>query len=126
ANSGNNSGGRVRQYSIFNGYSSSGGNNFFSPYGQSPTESMPVRSFAVLDSGSSAVKSIQFFINADAVLRQNGGAGFGEGDLLDPSTRLGFFEGGSTGFSEQIFSIPGPGSLAAAALAGLVATRRRR
>jgi hypothetical protein len=99
--------GRVRQYSVFNGDSATGGDNFTAPYGTSPSGLMPVRSFAVLDSGSaSSVTSIQFFINIDAVLRQNGGLGYGEGDLLSPSTRFGFFEAGSTGYSEQIFSIP--------------------
>jgi hypothetical protein len=98
--------GRVRQYSIFNGFSANGGSNFIFPYGQSPTESMPVRSFAVIDSGStSSVASIQFFINADAVLRQNGGLGYGESDLLAAGTRFGFYEAGPGGYSEQIFSI---------------------
>jgi len=98
--------GRVRQYSVFDSFSASGGDNFSAPYGLSPTELMPVRSFAVVDSGStSSVKSIQFFINADAVLRQNGGLGYGEGDLLAASTRFGFYEAGATGSSEQIFPI---------------------
>jgi len=89
-----------------NVFSANGGNNFIAPYGQSPPESMPVRSFAVIDSGStSSVASIHFFINADAVLRQNSGLGYGEGDLLAASTGFGFHEAGSAGFSEQIFSM---------------------
>lgn len=111
--------GRVRQYSIFNGFSANGGSNFIARYGVNPSESMPVRSFAVIDSGStSSVASIQSFINADAALRQNGGPGYGEGDLLPAGTGFGFHEAGSTGFSEQIFSIdsgmtvvPVPGAL---------------
>jgi hypothetical protein len=119
---------RVRQYSIFNGFSSNGSNNFISPYGQSPTGLMPVRSFAVLDSGSTSVKSIQFLINADAVLRSNGGLNFGEGDLTAATTRFGFFEGDSTGQSEQIFpvtAVPEPASMVVLG-AGTFALLRRR
>jgi len=129
--------GRVRQYSIFNGFSANGGGNFIAPYGQSPTESMPVRSFAVIDSGSiSSVLSIQFFINADAVLRQNGGLGYGESDLLAAGTRFGFYEAGPGGYSEQIFSmgtdttvVPVPAALplmvVGLGLLGFTARRRR-
>lgn len=129
--------GRVRQYSIFNGFSANGGSNFIAPYGQSPTESMPVRSFAVIDSGSiSSVLSIQFFINADAVRRQNDGSGYGEGDLLAASTGFGFYEAGSAGYSEQIFSmgtdttvVPVPAALplmvVGLGLLGFTARRRR-
>jgi hypothetical protein len=129
--------GRVRQYSIFTGFSANGGNNFSAPYGLSPSESMPVRSFAVVDSGStSSVVSIQFFINADAVRRQNSGLGNGEGDLLAASTGFGFYEAGSAGYSEQIFSmgtdttvVPVPAALplmvVGLGLLGFTARRRR-
>jgi hypothetical protein len=120
---------RVRQYSIFNGFSSNGGTNFTSPYGQSPTGLMPVRSFAVLDSGSTSVKSIQFLINADAVLRSNGGLNFGEGDLTASTTRFGFYEGDSNGQTEQIFpvaAVPEPASMIVLGAGALALVRRRK
>jgi hypothetical protein len=119
---------RVRQYSVFNGFSADGGSNYTIPYGQSPTTLMPVRSFAVLDSGSTNVKSIQFFINADAVLRSNGGVGFGESDITATTTNFGFFEGGATGNSEQVFriaAVPEPASMIVLG-AGAFALLRRR
>jgi hypothetical protein len=119
--------GKVRQYSIFNGYSSNGGSNFIAPYGTMPSLQMPTRSFAVLDSGSvDAVKSVQFFINVDAVLRSNGGLGYGEGNFLAPSTRFAFLEMGADGYTEQVFAIPAQGSVALLSLGGVLVARRRR
>jgi hypothetical protein len=118
---------KVWQYSIFNAFSANGGSNFIAPYGLTPSPAMPTRSFAIMDAGStSAVKSIQFFLNVDAVLRGNGGLGYGEGDLLAASTRIGFFEAGTDGYTEQIFSVPTPGAAALLGLGGLLAARRRR
>jgi hypothetical protein len=72
-------------------------------------------------------KSVQYFVNIDAILRSNGGATFGDGDF-GPNTRFGFWEGnsGTGNFSQQIFAIPAPGALALLGLAGLAGARRRR
>ncbi|MEY3142208.1 MAG: hypothetical protein RLY21_701 [Planctomycetota bacterium] len=127
--------GRVRQYSIWNGFSQNGSpqeGNFTFPYGQTPTLAMPTRSFTILDNGSmNRIVSAQYFINIDAILRSNGGATYGDGDFgLD--TRFGFWEGDQTTgwdgtqFSQQIFSIPAPGAIALLGLAGVAGKRRRR
>jgi hypothetical protein len=127
--------GRVRQYSVWNGFSQNGSpeeGNFIVPFGNVPTLAMPTRSFTVLDSGSmNRVTSAQFFINIDAILRSNGGMTFGDGDF-GPNTRFGFWEGDQTSgwngtqFTQQIFAIPAPGALALLGLAGLSGARRRR
>jgi len=125
--------GRVRQYSIWEGFSPDGSpesGNFIVPYGNVPTLAMPTRSFTVLDNGSmNRVTSAQFFINIDAILRSNGGATFGDGDF-GPNTRFGFWEGDQVGpgggFTQQIFAIPAPGAFALLGLAGLAGARRRR
>jgi hypothetical protein len=123
--------GQVRQYSVWNGFSQNGSpeeGNFNVPYGNMPTAAFPTRSFAVLDNGSmDLTKSVQYFVNIDAILRSNGGATFGDGDF-GPNTRFGFWEGisGTGNFSQQIFSIPAPGAMALLGLAGLAGARRRR
>jgi hypothetical protein len=123
--------GQVRQYSVWNGFSQNGSpeeGNFNVPYGNMPTAAFPTRSFAVLDNGSmDLTKSVQYFVNIDAILRSNGGATFGDGDF-GPNTRFGFWEGisGTGNFSQQIFAIPAPGAIALLGLAGVVGTRRRR
>jgi hypothetical protein len=123
--------GQVRQYSVWNGFSQNGSpeeGNFNAPYGNMPTAAFPTRSFAVLDNGSmDLTKSVQYFVNIDAILRSNGGATFGDGDF-GPNTRFGFWEGisGTGNFSQQIFAIPAPGALALLGLAGLAGARRRR
>jgi hypothetical protein len=123
--------GQVRQYSVWNGFSQNGSpeeGNFNAPYGNMPTAAFPTRSFAVLDNGSmDLTKSVQYFVNIDAILRSNGGATFGDGDF-GPNTRFGFWEGnsGTGNFSQQIFAIPAPGAMALLGLAGLAGARRRR
>jgi hypothetical protein len=123
--------GQVRQYSVWNGFSQNGSpeeGNFNAPYGNMPTAAFPTRSFAVLDNGSmDLTKSVQYFVNIDAILRSNGGATFGDGDF-GPNTRFGFWEGisGTGNFSQQIFAIPAPGAMALLGLAGLEGARRRR
>jgi len=126
--------GRVQQYSVWSGFSADGApssGNYAAPYGTTATLASPLRSFTILDAGSStASTSIQFFLNIDAVLRSNGGMTFGDASF-DPSTRFGFWEGdqripGSTPFTQQVFAIPAPGALALLGLTGLAATRRRR
>jgi hypothetical protein len=127
--------GRVRQYSVWNGFSQNGSpeeGNFIVPFGNVPTLAMPTRSFTVLDSGSmNRVTSAQFFINIDAILRSNGGATFGDGDF-GPNTKFGFWEGDQTSgwngtqFTQQIFTIPAPGAFALLGLVGLAGARRRR
>jgi len=123
--------GQVRQYSVWNGFSQNGSpeeGNFNVPYGNMPTAAFPTRSFAVLENGSmDLTKSVQYFVNIDAILRSNGGATFGDGDF-GPNTRFGFWEGisGTGNFSQQIFAIPAPGAIALLGLAGVVGTRRRR
>ena len=121
--------GQVRQYSIWNGFSpdgSPGNGNYITPYGVVPSLAMPTRSFTVLDSGSvSNSKSIQFFMNIDAILRANGGATYGDGDF-GLATRFGFMEQQGGEVTQQIFAIPAPGALALLGLAGLAGARRRR
>jgi hypothetical protein len=127
--------GRIRQYSIWNGFSPDGSpqsGNYIFPYGQTPTLAMPTRSFTVLDNGSmNRITSAQFFINIDAILRSNGGATYGDGDF-GPNTRFGFWEGdqmsgwNGTQFTQQIFAIPAPGAIALLGFAGLAGVRRRR
>ena len=101
--------GRVRQYSVWFGFSqngSPGGGNYNIPYGTSPSLAMPVRSFTVLDAGSASLsKSMQYFLNIDAVLRANGGATFGDADF-GPNTRFAFWEGSGAGFTLQSFTVP--------------------
>ena len=117
--------GQVRYYALWNGFSQNGSpaeGNFTAPYSwnadpaSGPTQfpEFPTRSFAVLDNGSmDLTKSVQYFVNIDAILRSNGGATFGDGDF-GPNTRFGFWEGnsGTGNFSQQIFAIPAPGALA--------------
>ncbi len=127
--------GRVRQYSVWNGFSQNGSpeeGNFIVPFGNVPTLAMPTRSFTVLDSGSmNRVTSAQFFINIDAILRSNGGMTFGDGDF-GPNTRFGFWEGDQTAgwngtqYTHQSFAIPAPGAFALLGLVGLAGARRRR
>jgi hypothetical protein len=125
--------GRIRQYSIWNGFSPDGSpqsGNYIFPYGQTPTLAMPTRSFTVLDNGSmNRIVGAQFFINIDAILRSNGGLTYGDGDF-GPNTRFGFWEGDQmtpgAGFTQQIFAIPTPGALALLGVAGLRGARRRR
>ena len=120
--------GKVRTYSVYAGFSADGGANFLTPYGTSASVAAPTRSFAVLDSGSSTrIKSLQYFINIDAVLRSNGGATFGEGDL-SATTRFGLREGesGSGNFTQQTFVIPAPTALALLGFAGVLRVGRRR
>jgi hypothetical protein len=123
--------GQVRHYAVWNGFSQNGSpqeGNFIVPYGSMPSPAFPTRSFAVLDNGSlDQAKSVQYFVNIDAILRSNGGATFGDGDF-GPNTRFGFWEGisGTGNFSQQIFAIPAPGAIALLGLAGVVGTRRRR
>jgi hypothetical protein len=97
-----------------------------------PNPAMPTRSFAVLDSGSQSImKSAQYFINIDAILRSNGGLTYGEGDF-GPNSTFGFWEGNQgsgwdgTQFTQQTFAIPAPGAMALIGLAGLAGARRRR
>lgn len=100
--------GQVRQYSIWNGFSANGSpeaGNYTTPYGVAASLAMPTRSFAVPEAGSaSSCKSIQYFVNIDASLRANGGAGFGDLDF-GPSTRFGFMDG-DQGWTQQVFAIP--------------------
>ncbi len=120
--------GKVRQYSVFNGFTSNGGSNFDVPYGAgwAPT---PVRSFTVADAGAGFYSTrVQFLMNIDAILRSNGGATFGEGGF-GSTLRVGFWEQDlSAGFSQQVFevAVPAPGALALLGVAGLVGKRRRR
>jgi len=131
--------GQVRYYALWYGFSQNGTpaeGNFTAPYswnanpafGPTAFPDFPTRSFAVLDNGSmDLTKSVQYFVNIDAILRSNGGATFGDGDF-GPNTRFGFWEGisGTGNFSQQIFSIPAPGAMALLGLAGLAGARRRR
>ena len=131
--------GQVRYYALWNGFSQNGTpaeGNFTAPYswnanpayGPTAFPDFPTRSFAVLENGSmDLTKSVQYFVNIDAILRSNGGATFGDGDF-GPNTRFGFWEGisGTGNFSQQIFSIPAPGAMALLGLAGLAGARRRR
>jgi hypothetical protein len=129
--------GQVRHYNVRTGPNSSDSIVPYSwnadpAFGPTPFPDFPTRSFAVLDNGSmDLTKSVQYFVNIDAILRSNGGATFGDGDFgLD--TRFGFWEGdqttgwNGTQFTQQIFSIPAPGAFALLGLAGLAGARRRR
>jgi len=133
--------GQVRYYALWNGFSQNGTpaeGNFTAPYswnadpafGPTAFPDFPTRSFAVLDNGSMALtKSVQYFVNYDAILRSNGGATFGDGDF-GPNTRFGFWEGisGTSNFSQQIFRVapvPEPASMIVLG-AGAFALLRRR
>jgi hypothetical protein len=124
--------GQVRQYSVWNGFSPNGSpenGNYITPYGVVPSLAMPTRSFTVLDSGSiSNSKSIQYFVNYDAILRSNGGLTFGDGDF-GTNTRFGFQESSQTGFSQQIFpvaAVPEPASMIVLGAGALALVRRRK
>jgi hypothetical protein len=134
--------GQVRNYAVWNGFSQNGSpeeGNVTSPYswnanplfGPTPFPDFPTRSFAVLDNGSmDLTKSVQYFVNYDAILRSNGGLTFGDGDF-GPNTRFGFWEGHVGEFSQQIFTVsiipnPSPVAMALLGLAGLAGARRRR
>jgi hypothetical protein len=99
---------RVRQYSIWYGYSPNGSpqsGNFNVPYGMAPTDAAPVRSFAVLAAGSTVnCTSIQHFVNVSAIQRANGGLTFGDGNFSQ-TTRFAFWEAGVGGFSQQSVAI---------------------
>jgi hypothetical protein len=133
--------GQVRNYTVWNGFSQNGSpaeGNFTTPYswnadpkfGPTPFPDFPTRSFAVLDNGSmDQTKSVQYFVNYDAILRSNSGLTFGDGDF-GPNTRFGFWEGisGTGNFSQQIFpvtTVPEPASMIALG-AGAFALLRRR
>ena len=133
--------GQVRYYSVWNGFSQNGTpaeGNRTAPYswnanpafGPTPFPDFPTRTFAVLDNGSmDLTKSVQYFVNYDAILRSNGGATFGDGDF-GPNTRFGFWEGisGTSNFSQQIFPVapvPEPASMVVLG-AGAFALLRRR
>jgi|688.fasta_scaffold53954_4 hypothetical protein len=97
--------GKVRQYSVFDGFTSNGGSNYDIPYGigWAPT---PVRSFTVADAGTGFYSTrVQFLMNIDAILRSNGGATFGEGSF-GSTLRVGFQEQDlSGGWSQQVFTV---------------------
>ena len=110
--------GQVRHYDVRTGPNSSDTTVAYSwnHGGPTPFPEFPTRTFAVLENGSmDLVKSVQYFVNYDAILRSNGGLTFGDGDF-GPNTRFGFWEGdqttGQTGFSQQIFAIPATGAFA--------------
>ena len=132
------SAGLVRQYSVFNDFTSNGGSNFDIPYGVGSSMTQ-VRSFTVGEfttvngSGSFYSTGVQWLMNIDAVLRSNNGATFGEGGF-GSTMRVGFREqdlfgqcgGGQT---QQVFTvgvIPAPGAIALLGLAGFAGARRRR
>jgi hypothetical protein len=120
--------GLVRQYSVFNGFTSNGGSNYDIPYGVGSSVT-PVRSFTVAGVGTGFYSSrVQFLMNIDAILRSNGGGTFGEGSF-GSTLRVGFQEMDlSAGFSQQVFTVavPAPGAFALLGVAGLVGKRRRR
>ena len=135
-----NSRGQVRHYAVWNGFSQNGSpeeGNFTTPYswnanpafGPTAFPDFPTRTFAVLDNGSmSLVKSVQYFVNFDAILRSNGGLTFGDGDF-GPNTRFGFQESSQTGFSQQIFDVavvPEPASMIVLGAGALALVRRRK
>jgi hypothetical protein len=131
--------GQVRNYTVWNGFSQNGSpaeGNFTTPYswnanpafGPTAFPDFPTRSFAVLDNGSmDQTKSVQYFVNYDAILRSNGGLTFGDGDF-GPNTRFGFWEGHSGSYSQQVFriaTVPEPASMIVLG-AGAFALLRRR
>jgi hypothetical protein len=123
--------GLVRQYSVFDDFTPTGGDNFSTPYGMAHSPSMPVRSFSVQSGVGTLSSGVQFLMNIDAIQRSNGGATFGEGSF-GSTLRVGFMEQGLTGeFSQQIFTVsiipnPSPVAMALLGLAGLAGARRRR
>lgn len=110
-------------YAIF-----SGPETFIRPYGNDTSGVAPGRGFAVLGAGQQiAASSMQFFFNLSAMLRGNGGAGYGEG-TFGSLTKVGVYEElffGTPDFSGHTLSIPAPGAIALLAVAGLVGRRRR-
>lgn len=114
-----------KQYSMFTAQSD-GSSNFITPYGMHASVASPVRSFAVLASGSgSLATSGQYFINLDAIRRSNGGASFGEG-LLGASTKVGFMEADANwDLTQQVFTLPAPGAMALCGVAMLAPLGRR-
>ena len=132
--------GLVRQYSVFNDFTSNGGSNFDIPYGVGSSMT-PVRSFTVGEfttvngSGSFYSTSVQWLMNIDAVLRSNNGATFGEGGL-GSTMRVGFFEQdlfgqGGVVQTQQVFTVgvvpePSTAVIFHVGLAPFVARLRRR
>lgn len=111
-------------YAIF-----SGPETFIRPYGDDTSGVAPGRGFAILGAGNQvAASSMQFFFNLSAMLRGNGGAGYGEG-TFGPLSKVGVYEElffGTPDFSGHTLSIPAPGAIALLGLAGIAVRRRGR